>query len=222
MVVLRANRTFDAPYPDIHASTDPAVIARGRYLVTGAAFCTSCHGQLDPATSAPVLEVEPHLTGGIAFHLPIGTIYAPNITPDKTTGIGRYTDPEIARVLRYGVHPSGSSTLPFMPFTDLSDDDLTAIVSYLRGRPAIEHAVRAAELNLIGRVANALVIEPRGPMKPIRAHVPSGPTAEYGEYLASSVANCRGCHTRSDRRTGEVEGVSFAGGSALERAPRRA
>ena len=45
---VRENRTFDAPYPDIHAGTDPAVIARGRYLVTCASYCTACHGQLDP------------------------------------------------------------------------------------------------------------------------------------------------------------------------------
>lgn len=105
-VVVRENRTFAAPYPDIHASTDPAVIARGRYLVTGPAYC--------------------------------------------------------------------------------------------------------------GRAAKALLIKPRGPTKPIRAHVMPGPTVEYGEYLANSVANCGGCHTKSNRRTGAAEGVSFAGGSTLE------
>src|SRR5215468_2425887 len=96
-VVVRENRTFDAPYPDVHASTDPAVISRGRYLVTGPAYCTACHGPLDPTTRSPVLETEPHLVGGLAFHLPTGTIYARNITSDETTGIGKYTDPELAR-----------------------------------------------------------------------------------------------------------------------------
>jgi len=215
-VVVRENRTFDAPYPDIHASSDPAIIARGRYLVNGPAYCSACHGQIDPATGAPVLEIEPWLVGGLAFHLPIGTIYARNLTPDEATGIGRYTDPEVARVLRSGVSPSGRVTLPFMPFADLSDEDLTAIVSYLRSRPPIEHAVPANDINLIGRMAKAFFLEPRGPTRPIRAQVPRGPTAEYGEYLANAVANCGGCHTKSNRRTGAAEGVSFAGGSTVE------
>lgn len=215
-VVVRENRTFDAPYPEIHASTDAAVIARGRYLVTGPAYCTACHGQLDPATKSPVLEPEPHLAGGLAFHLPIGTFYARNITPDERTGIGKYTDPEIARMLRHGVHPSGRAMMPFMPFADLSDDDLTAIVSYLRSRPPIDHSVPTSDYNLRGRVAKAFVIEPRGPTKPIRAHVTPAPTVEYGEYLASSVANCGGCHTKRNLRSGAAVGVSFAGGSTVE------
>jgi mono/diheme cytochrome c family protein len=202
-VALRQNRTFDAPYPDIHASADPAVIERGRYLVTGPAFCTACHGEID-------------LAGGPAFRLPIGTIYAPNITPDKATGIGEYSDPEIARVLRYGVRPSGRVTMPFMPFTDICDDDLTAIVSYLRSRPPIGHPVPASDYNVLGRAAKAFVLEPRGPTKPIRARVARGPTVEYGEYLASAVANCGGCHTKTSKRTGAPEGVAFAGGSTLE------
>jgi len=184
--------------------------------VTGPAYCTACHGQLDPATKSPVVETEPHLVGGLAFHLPTGTIYAPNITPDKASGIGKYTDPEIARVLRYGVHPSGRVTMPFMPFTDMSDDDLTAIVSYLRSRPPIDHSVPASDFNMGGRAAKALLIKPRGPTKPIRGHVMPGPTVEYGEYLANSVASCGGCHTKSNRRTGAAEGVSFAGGSTVE------
>src|SRR6476659_3095464 len=81
-VVVRENRTFDAPYPEIHASREPAVIERGRYLVTGPAHCIDCHGTVGD------LSAERHLVGGLAFHLPIGTVYARNITPDKQTGIG--------------------------------------------------------------------------------------------------------------------------------------
>jgi mono/diheme cytochrome c family protein len=143
-VVARENRTFDAPYPDIHASKDPALIERGRYLVTGPAHCIECHGATGDHGA------ERHLVGGLAFELPIGTVYARNITPDVATGIGRYTDPEIARVLRYGVHPSGRAVLPFMPFNDMTDDDLTAVISYLRSRPAIDHYVPPSDFNLLG------------------------------------------------------------------------
>jgi mono/diheme cytochrome c family protein len=209
-VVARENRTFDAPYPEIHASTDLAVIERGRYLVTGPAHCIECHGAVGDTGA------ERHLVGGLAFELPIGTVYARNITPDLNTGIGRYTDPQIARVLRYGVAPSGRAVLPFMPFNDMTDEDLTAIISYLRSRPAIDHHVPASDYNLLGRAAKAFLLEPQGPSKPVRAHIERGPTVEYGEYIANTVANCNGCHTRRNLRTGAQEGVAFAGGMTVE------
>lgn len=207
-VAVRQNRYFDAPYPEINASKDPDVIARGRYLALGPAHCASCHA----TTEGP----EPALDGGLAFRLPIGTFYTRNITPHETTGIGRYTDREIARLLRYGVHPSGRAVLPFMPFADMTDEDLTAVISYLRSRPAIEHAVPDHDFNLIGKFAKAFLLEPSGPAKPIRTRVEVGPTVEYGEYLATSVANCHGCHTKHSMRTGNAIGVAFAGGMTIE------
>lgn len=209
-VVVREGRTFEAPHPQIHASQDPAVIERGRYLVTGPANCVSCHAAVGDHGE------EPHLVGGLAFELPIGTVYARNITPDHETGIGRYTDPEIARALRYGVHPSGRAMLPFMPFHDMTDEDLTAVISYLRSRPPIDHAVPPHDLNFLGRVVKAFFLEPTGPSKPVRAHIERGPTIEYGEYLATTVADCNGCHTRRSTRTGKQLGVTFAGGQTVE------
>jgi mono/diheme cytochrome c family protein len=198
-VVARENRTFDAPYPDLHASTDPAVIARGQYLATGPAHCTACHGD--------------DLAGGLAFELPIGTVYARNLTP---AGIGRYTDPEIARALRYGVHPSGRAMLPFMPFADMTDEDLTAVISYLRTRPVVDRAVPASRFSWLGRAAKAFVLVPKGPTRAPRAQVERGPTADYGAYLANTIANCTGCHTRRNQRTGKQEGIAFAGGMTVE------
>jgi mono/diheme cytochrome c family protein len=152
----------------------------------------------------------------MAFHLPIGTVYARNITPDPTTGIGRYTDREIARVLRYGVRPDGRAMLPFMPFANLADDDLRAVVSYLRSRPPIEHAVPAHDYNLLGRAAKAFLLEPEGPKGTPLAYAPSGPSVERGKYLATTIANCNGCHTRRSLKSGEQLGVTFAGGMELE------
>ena len=60
------------------------------------------------------------LTGGFVFDLPVGKIYSKNITPDKETGIGDYTDAEIARALRYGVHADGTVVYDFMPFHNMS------------------------------------------------------------------------------------------------------
>jgi mono/diheme cytochrome c family protein len=201
-VVARENRTFDAPYPDIHASTDPAVIARGEYLVRGPAHCVACHTD--------------DLRGGGKFVLPVGTMYSRNITPDDETGIGKYSDPQIARALRYGVHPSGRAMLPFMPFANLADDDLTAVISYLRSRPAIHNRVPDHDMNVVGRIAKAFLLEPTGPTGTPPTHVEAAPTAEYGKYIANSIANCAGCHTRRNMRTGVPVGVAFAGGLEVE------
>jgi mono/diheme cytochrome c family protein len=209
-VVVREDRTFEAPYPDITASKDPAVIERGRYLVTGPAHCTACHAADGDKSS------EPHLAGGGAFHLPIGTVYARNITPDVSTGIGRYSDREVARILRYGVHPSGRAMLPFMPFSDMTDEDLTAVISYLRSRPAIDHYVPASDFNMLGRAAKAFLLEPVGPSQPIRTRIERGATIEWGAYLANTVGSCTVCHTKRSLRSGKAEGVAFAGGMTVE------
>jgi mono/diheme cytochrome c family protein len=99
-----------------------------------------------------------------------------------------------------------------MPFADLSDDDLVAIVSYLRTQPAVRREVVGRELNPLGHVVAAFVLEPPAPTKPPLATAPTGPSAERGRYLAESVANCAGCHTARDLRTGAFVGPRFAGG----------
>lgn len=209
-VVIREDRTFDAPYPELHARTDAATIARGRYLAHGPAHCVSCHAGPGGTSAAPALS------GGGAFHLPVGTIYARNITPDRATGIGRYTDPEIARLLRFGVHPSGRAVLPFMGFANLCDDDVVAVLSYLRSLPPVRHAVPPTELTWLGRFARAFLLEPTGPTGRVPAHVEPGPTVAYGAYLATTVANCAGCHTKRSLRTGAAIGALFAGGMTVE------
>lgn len=210
-IAVRENRTFDRPYPEITASTDPKIIERGRYLATGPAHCAECHAA--PGTPK---GAEPHLSGGFAFTMPIGTIYTRNITPDVGTGIGRYSDKEIARVLRYGIKPDGRAMLPFMPFANLADDDLVAVISYLRSRPAIEHLVPASDYNLLGRAAKAFLLEPESPTGTPPKHAPEGTSIERGKYLANTVANCGGCHTNRSMRTGAQIGVTFAGGLHIE------
>ncbi len=137
------------------------------------------------------------------------------ITPDRETGIGKLTDGEIARTLRYGVSHDGRALLPFMPFANLSDEDLTAIVSFLRSGAPIRNAVPKQELTLLGRALLALLIRPRGPDGPPPAVSPSGPTIERGKYLANHVANCLMCHTRVND-LGKTIRPSFAGGNVFE------
>src|SRR6478752_4230551 len=196
-VAMRQNRKYEAPYPEIHASTDTAIIARGKHLVFSSAHCINCHSTKNP-DSLLALGQDVPLTGGYVFDLEVGKIYSKNITPDKETGIGNYTDAEIARALRYGVHPDGKAVIDFMPFHNTSDEDLTAIISYLRAQKPVKNKVPDHELNAMGKVINAFLIKPVGPTGEVLKSIKPDTTAAYGKYMAMSVAECYGCHTQRD------------------------
>jgi len=216
VVQVRWQRTFDAPYPEIHASSDPAMIARGRYLVYGPAHCVACHASSEE-NEAIKAGATPPLAGGGKFALPLGTFYTPNLTSDAETGIARVSDPELARVLRYGVMPDGRATLPFMEFHDLSDEDLTAVLSFLRSQPAVRRAVPQHQFTFAGKAVMAFLIKPIGPSKAIRAKSPAEEaTVERGAYLANSVAGCVECHTQRSKVDGSYIGAPFSGGNVFD------
>jgi mono/diheme cytochrome c family protein len=207
---LRQDRSFTVPALNLRASKDPAVLERGRYLVNGPAHCADCHGPRNAQERA----TEPlPLVGGKEFHLPVGTFRVPNITPDRETGIGRYQDEDLARILRYGVRPDGRAVLPFMPFANLSDADLTAVISYLRSTQPVHHEVAPHVVNALGAIVKAWVLEPKGPSGTPAKNVAPEPSVAYGKYLAHDVANCVSCHTKMDMRTGALIGPMFAGGA---------
>lgn len=215
VVYARRDRTFEAEYPNIKASTDSAMLERGKYLVNGPAHCTECHG--DPTQMDKLLRGEEvPLSGGYEFKLPLGVIRSANITSDPETGIGKLTDGEIARTLRHAVGSDGRAIFDFMPYQNVSDYDLTAIVSYIRTLPPVKNKVERMEFNFFGDAVRAFLIEPVKPNGiPPKMVVPDS-TIEYGKYLALSVANCRGCHTDRDMQTGAYIGPDFAGGPEFE------
>lgn len=223
-VAVRWNRSYDqVEGPDLRASTDSAVIARGEYLVRGPAHCVTCHvGTMDEMLRADKGELLP-LRGGIAFALgPLGVLRPPNLTPDQATGIGRYTDRQIARVLRHGVKPDGRALLwPMMPFFMMADDDVVAIISYLRSLEAMNNAVPASQYTALGKVIRSIAptFEPRlGHTAPATAP-PAAPTRERGEYIARYVANCVTCHTMHDPTTVRFTGPELAGGAEFPPMP---
>jgi mono/diheme cytochrome c family protein len=132
-VQLSWDKTFEAPYPEITANTDSSIIERGRYLAFGPAHCATCHVPMDKIKDVENGEQIP-LSGGWELSIPPGVFRAPNLTPDIETGIGNLTDGEIARTLRHCVNSKDGCVFPFMPFSEMSDDDLTAIISYLRSQ----------------------------------------------------------------------------------------
>ncbi len=126
------------------------------------------------------------------------------------------SDAEFARALRYGVSPEGKAYFDFMPFHNTSDEDLTAILSYLRNQPAVNNPVPANDYNLLGQVVKAFMLKPAGPEGTVIKAIKRDTSAEYGKYLAASVANCRGCHTNRDLMTGAFIGEEYAGGLSFE------
>jgi mono/diheme cytochrome c family protein len=133
----------DLPY-------SPEQINRGEYLVA-LLGCSSCHTD-GVLIGAP--NYQRHLAGsgtGIAYSNPLkqenpGVVYPPNLTPDDETGIGLLSDEAIVQQIRTGIRPDGGHSLPVMPwpaYSTLTDDDVDAIVAYLRSLPAIRHQVPA-------------------------------------------------------------------------------
>ena len=207
------DRHFSAPYPAIRASTDARIVDHGHYLVYGPAHCAGCH--VAPENQAQLAAGgEPPLAGGLKFPLgDLGTIWSANITPDNDTGIGKRTDGELARVLRYSVHADGRAVLPFMEFQTLSDTDLTAVISFLRSQAPVPHAVPAMDMRLKGKIALAFFVKPQGPRTAPPVSPPSAADAvAYGGYLVNAVMQCAGCHTDRSMTDGSDIGPRFAGG----------
>jgi mono/diheme cytochrome c family protein len=215
LVFALQNKKFDAPFPNLHASKDSAVIERGRYLAFGPAHCSGCHS---PAEDQEKIKNGEHLPlkGGLTFVLPIGKLYSKNITPDDETGIGKLPDSLIARSLRYGVARDGRALFDFMPFHNLSDEDLVAVLSFLRSQPPVTNKVPDNSLNFIGKAVKAFLIKPVGPDGEVVKSIQPDTTAAYGKYLTHYVTNCRGCHTNRSLMTGAYTGPYFAGGLKLE------
>lgn len=214
-VASRQRLHFNAPEPQIAASTDTAVVARGHYVVRVVGNCAACHGAPDQRQAYAEGANVP-LSGGFEFKIPPGEFRVRNITPDPETGIGAISDGRIARALRSGVGHDGRALLPFMEMQGLSDEDLAAAISYLRSQAPVRHPVPDHHYNLLGMIVRATVLaNPVGPKSPPPHQSPRGATVENGRYLAGSVANCWACHTRRDPNTGELTGVLYGGNTEL-------
>ena len=141
----------------------------------------------------------------------IGHVVGPNITPDRETGIGNWTEGQIIAALRYGTRPDGTiigAPMPIAAYRDISDSDLTAIAKYLRGMKPVRHPVPRTRYKT-----------PPLPQDPatVRVEAPSPQDKlAYGAYLAGPVGHCYGCHTvlREDGSSLDRRWL-YAGGRAL-------
>ena len=160
-------------------------VERGEYLVRGIAGCGNCHTPMGP--DGFVMEQE--LGGRLVEDVEPFTAYAPNITPGGR--VAEWSDAELARAIREGIRPDGSIIGPPMPFTmyrGLGDDDLNAMVAFLRTLPAVDNEVPASTYRIPLPPAYGPPVE--SVTAPER-----GVTVAYGAYLAGPVAHCMECHT---------------------------
>jgi mono/diheme cytochrome c family protein len=184
-------------------ATSRDLVARGGYIVNQVSACGACH---TPHVNGSFVEGEraddaAYLAGGMridddAYGLHVAI---PNITPDVKTGIGGWTDDQIARAVRDGVGADDQLLMPPMPFGSfarMSDDDLHAVVAYLRTVPPVKNAVDRGKnhFSFGVRFAKSMGFIHHKPAVDVQAP-PTGDRVKYGEYLAHGIAICHDCHS---------------------------
>jgi mono/diheme cytochrome c family protein len=171
------------------ATPTPELIARGEYLVR-AADCAACH---NTPGGKP-------FTGGVAFHMPFGTIYSSNITPDKETGIGSWSDDDFVRALHQGIAKDGAHLYPAFPYTSytgLSREDAVAMKAYLFTLPAIHAPARPNKLAFPFDQRWTLAFWNLAFLDQHRFQPDPAATQNEnrGRYLATALGHCGECHT---------------------------
>ncbi|WP_407176883.1 c-type cytochrome [Bradyrhizobium sp. STM 3562] len=166
-----------------------SLVERGQYLAK-AADCMACHTK----------PGDKDFAGGLAFSLPFGTLYSTNITPDKETGIGNYSDQDFLNALHRGIRRDGARLYPAMPYTSytyITDDDALAIKAYLFSLPPVRRPTPANMLSFPFNQRWAMtfwsaVFNPDTRFEPDTS---KSPEWNRGAYLAEALAHCGECHT---------------------------
>lgn len=173
----------------VHAQSDGKdLVAKGQYIFALAGGC-ACHTVPKGTFNA----------GGRAFPIPLGTVYSTNITPDKETGLGSWTDQQIRDAIVKGVRRDDSNIIPVMPYeaySGMAREDLNALIAYLKTLTPVKKATPELKskapltrslgiplyLKVFGRFSNAPAQAPKGGI-------------ERGRYLLEHVSLCSDCHT---------------------------
>lgn len=171
------------------SSFSPELVARGSRLAS-AGFCASCH---------TVAGGQP-FGGGYAMKTGFGTIYSTNISPDRQTGIGSWSEDAFRRAMREGIARDGSHLFPAFPFdhfTKLSDDDVHALYAFMMTRPAVNAPAHPNEMPFpLGfrplQAGWKILFFHEGRYVPMDAR-----SVEWnrGAYIAESLSHCSACHT---------------------------
>jgi mono/diheme cytochrome c family protein len=198
------SRTFEAT---------PERLERGRYLASRHG-CVFCHSERD--WSAPGAPPRPERLGaGVVWGAEgMPWVTAPNLTPDPETGLGRVSDDAIARAIREGIGTDGRALFALMPYQEyrrIPDEDVAAIVVYLRSLPPVRNPLPRTALPF------PLAVIMRGVPQPLEGAVPAPDLStpeKRGEYVLRTSA-CHHCHT--PMRRGQLDAaLDMAGGNRFE------
>jgi len=202
----------------VNMPTDPAqaaIIERGRYL-TVAGDCLPCHS----------VQGQPPFSGGLAVGSPVGAVYSPNITPDKTYGIGNYTDQQFWNVLHNGIAPGSSllvfpkylyPSMPYDAYSKLSYSDVMAIKAYLMSLPPANVPDKATQIPFPFNTRAALlgwrILFFRA--RPVQYDPSWSPQVRNGAFLVQALEHCSDCHTPRNILFGSEAQKFLAGGHIL-------
>ncbi|MGE0406738.1 MAG: cytochrome c [Candidatus Korobacteraceae bacterium] len=209
-----------AERPTAEKTAAPAVSAadakleRGRYLAENLADCESCHSEFNWETDPPE-PLPGRLGSGAPFPLeglPF-PVYVPNISSHKTMGAGGWTDEQLARAIREGIGHDGrvlSPIMPYMNFRALSDNDVAAVIAYVRTYPSVD---KPTVTPTIPEPVRKQLPQPPPLAKPVPDPDRSDPV-KYGQYLVS-VAACIDCHTPLSPKMEPMMELAFSGGQPI-------
>ena len=184
---MRVNKTFDIQVASVDVPTDSASLERGRHFVETVGLCQQCHGD--------------NYEGQILSEDPLfGRLAPPNITSGKGGVGGSLTDIDYIRAIRHGVGSDGKALfiMPSEAFNRIGDEDLGAMIAYLKSVPPVDNEVPQSSARLIARILTVFDDEALFAANKIdhdapRPSAPSiGVTVEYGEYLATVCTICHG------------------------------
>jgi hypothetical protein len=196
----------------------PERLARGNYLVHHVSLCFDCHSERAMAAYGLPFKPGRDGVGGFVWDRKIGfpgTLAAANLTPDRETGLGNWTDGEILRAMREGIDNQGNALFPIMPYEhlrSLSDEDAKSIVAYLRSIQPVRYEKPKKALDVPLNFVEKFI------PKPIEGTVTAPDRADhlaYGKYL-TTIAMCVECHTPKDDKGKAIPGREFTGGFEMK------
>lgn len=188
-------------------SADNSLVEKGRYLIT-AGGCISCHTDYKK-------KGEP-FAGGAPIPTPFGTFFPPNITSDKTHGIGAWSDADFIRAMRDGKNPDGAHYFPAFPYTSytqITEPDLKAMKAYLLSIPAVAQPSTPHDIGFpfswrFLQTGWKLLFFRQGEFM----HDPAkSAEVNRGAYLVNALAHCGECHTPRNMLGGLEYGMWLAG-----------
>lgn len=193
----------------VHVVSTPELIARGDYLANHVAVCMDCHSKRDWSKFSGPPDPKSLGMGGELFDQRVGfpgTYYAKNITP---TGIARYSDQELFRVITTGVTKEGRALFPVMPYPyygQMDKEDIYAVIAYLRTLAPIANNIPESEPDFpMNLIINTIPQQANFSKRPDKTDV-----LNYGKYLVTA-SSCIECHTLTNKGV-LVVGHEFAGG----------